>query len=80
MNQSESSRQAALTEHNYSKRSTETQSALMTGWEMLAEPETVGHGQTETQLPVVTELFKPETLHFNTCLLFMRRADEPVLL
>ncbi len=80
MNQSVSSRQAALTEHNYSKRSTETQSALMTGWEMLAELEGETLADTETQLLVVTKLFTPERFHFRTCLLFCRRADEPVLL
>lgn len=74
MNSTESSRQAALTEHNYSKRSTETQSALMTGWEMLAELETLA--EIDTQLLVVIKLFKP----FHHCLLFYRRANETVLL
>lgn len=36
-----SSRQAVLTEHNYSKRSAETQSALMTGCEMLVKLESI---------------------------------------
>lgn len=41
MKQTERSAQAELTEHNYSKRSAESQSALMTGWEMLVKLESI---------------------------------------